>query len=421
MSALRFDPGDLAELRGELDPQLPPDAVYDAIVAAKNKEVLSPNLSLTWGVPAVDGFDGGILPLRHYADFTALFTGAVSADGRLRERVSVTTAPDPRLLALVNVRYLITDKVNDAWVEDVFYDQQFTLTLGEGETATLAYVPKFRATALGLVLDTPSSASGSVSITFTDHPMTHYSITTPRVHFDQPGTPVSITLTGPLTVRGLSLIDERSGAFHSLTLGPYRLAHSGDVKIYDLLTVLPRAFVVPEAVVISDTAAARAALADPTFDPASTVILASEAHVGGHVGGYMGRPVGRHIGLPLLPLPTVTDYEPEYVRLTAEGPGYLLLTDAYYPGWVATLDGMPTPILRADIMFRAVELPEGIHTVEFRFEPRSVTIGLWVSGLAWVSVLIVLIALTLRNKKAGVPKASTSSSSSSVESVQPID
>ncbi len=303
MSALRFDPGDLTELRGELEPQLPPDAVYDAIVATKNKEVLSPNLPLAWGVPAVDGFDGGILPLRRYADFTALFTGAPSADGRLRENLS--TAPDPRLLALVNARYLITDKVNDAWVDDVFYDQQFTVTLAEGETTTVAHVPRFQATALGLVLEDPS---GSLTITFTDNSITNYTITSSRISFDHPGTPLSITLAGPLTVRGLSLIDERSGAFHSLTLGPYRLAHSGDVKIYDLLTVLPRAFVVPEAIVISDDAAAGAALADPTFDPASTVILASG--VGRPVGGYMGRPVGRQASRGL-PLPPVTDYEPE--------------------------------------------------------------------------------------------------------------
>jgi hypothetical protein len=431
MSALRFDPGDLAELRGELEPQLPPDAVYDAIVATKNKEVLSPNLPLAWGVSAVDGFDGGILPLRRYADFTALFTGAPSPDGRLRENLD--TAPDPRLLALVNARYLITDKVNDAWVDDVFYDQQFTVTLAEGETTTVAHVPRFQATALGLVLEAPS---GSFTITFADNSITHYTITSSRVRFGHPGTPLSITLAGPLTVRGLSLIDERSGAFQSLTLGPYRLAHSGDVKIYDLLTVLPRAFVAPEAIVISASrdAAARAALADPRFDPASTVILASGVggymgrpvgrdmgrhvgrpvgrHVGRHVGRDLGRHLGRHVGRHVgrhigLPLPTVTDYEPEYVRLTAEGPGYLLLTDAYYPGWVATLDGRPTPILRADIMFRAVELPEGIHTVEFRFEPRPVTIGLWVSGLAWASVLLTLLVLAFRNKKAGAPKASS--------------
>jgi len=375
MSALRFDPGDLAELRGELDPQLPPDAVYEALVATKHKEVLSPNLPLTWRVMAVDGFDGGLLPLRHYADFTALFTGEVSADGRLRE--NLTTAPDPRLLALVNAHYLITDKVNDAWIGDVFYDLQFTLTLAEGESTTIARVPRFTATALGLVMDSPS---GSVEITFANGSITHYLITSPRVHFEQPAIPITLTLSGPLTVRGLSLIDERSGAFQSLTLGPYRLAHSGDVKIYELLTTLPRAFVVSEAIVVSDTTDAQAALAAPTFSPTTTVILAQRPE---RSEAERNEVEGRSA--------TITHYAPEYVRITAQGPGYLLLTDAHYPGWQATMDGAPTPILRANLMFRAVALPPGEHVVEFRFAPPSVTIGLWVSGITWGLVVAGLI------------------------------
>jgi hypothetical protein len=394
MSALRFDPGDLAELRGELDPQLPPEAVYDAIVSTKNKEVLAPNLPLTWGIPAVDGFDGGLLPLRHYAAFTALFTGQPSADGRLRENIAA--APDSRLLSLVNARYLVTDKVDDAWIDDVFYDLQFTLSLRDGETSSLAHLPQFQATALGLVA---ASASGSVHITFTDgstlnppipqfpnDPLAQSSI---RIRFPHPSTPASITLTGPLTVRGLSLLDERSGAFQSLTLGPYRLVHSGDVKIYDNLGVLPRAFVVPNAVVIPDDAPARAALADPNFDPASTVILASVP---------ISSPI-RHSAFDIRPT-TITAYTPELIRLTASGPGYLLLTDAHYPGWAAAVDGAPAPILRADIMFRAVALPPGAHTVEFRFEPLSVKVGLWISGIAWAAALVALIVFSLQNKKA---------------------
>jgi len=214
MSALRLDPGDSAELHSELDPQLPPDAVYDAIIATKNKEVLSPNLPLAWNVPAVDGYDGGLLPLKNYAAFTQLFTGSVSADGRLRENLAA--APDPRLLSLVNARYLITDKVDDAWIGNVFYDLQFTLTLKAGEQSTIAYVPKFQATALGLVAD---SFSGRVHLTFTDGssadllPSSVYRPPSTVISFTHPATPVSITLIGPLVLRGLSLIDERSGAF----------------------------------------------------------------------------------------------------------------------------------------------------------------------------------------------------------------
>jgi hypothetical protein len=396
MSALRFDPGDLAELHSELDPQLSPNAVYDAIVATKNKEVLSPNLPLKWGIPAVDGFDGGLLPLKHYAAFTELFTGEPSADGRLRE--NLTTAPDPRLLSLVNARYLITDKVDDAWIDNVFYDLQFTLTLTDGEASTIAYVPKFQATALGLVAET---YSGRIQITFSDGSISNHPITQSRIHFDHPSTPTSLTLLGPLTLRGLSLIDERSGAFQSLTLGRYRLVHSGDVKIYQNLDVLPRAFVVPNAVVISDDAAARAVLADPNFDPASTVLLASAPNNPGHLPPRSGRePAGARRPSTFHPQVAITQYTPELIRLTADGPGYLLLTDADYPGWLASVDGSPAPILRADLMFRAVELPAGTHTVEFRFEPLSVKVGLWVSGISWVVVAVSLIVFRLHNKKA---------------------
>jgi len=382
MSALRFDPGDLAELRGIWEPQLPKDAVDDAIVATKHKEVLSPNLPLTWGLPAVDGFDGGILPLKHYAEFTQLFTGALltgtlSADGRLRE--NMTTAPDPRLLSLVNARYLITDKVNDAWVKGVFYDLQFTLSLKDGEQTDIAYLPKFQATALGLVMDNPS---GSVRVEFSDGSKSDLPITDNRLLFTRPLTPTRITLIGPLTLRGLSLIDERTGAFQALTLGRYRLAHSGDVKIYENLDTLPRAFVVPQAIVIADDVAARSALADPTFVPTATVILAESP--------------AAPISATTTQLATITAYSPEHILLTAQGPGYLVLTDAYYPGWITTVDGQPTPSLRADIMFRAVALPEGTHTVEFRFEPRLVTIGVWVSGVAWVTTMAALGLATLK-------------------------
>jgi hypothetical protein len=382
MSALRFDPGDLAELRGALDSQLPPEAVYDAIVATKDKEVLSPNLPLAWGVPAVDGFDGGILPLRRYAEFTQLFTGALSPDGRLRENLAAV--PDQRLLSLVNARYLITDKVGDAWVDGVFYDQQLTLTLAEGETADIAHLPDFQATALGLIAD---KFSGRVSVMFADGASIASPITESRVRFDRAATPTRITLIGPLTVRGASLIDERSEAFVMLTLGRYRLAHSGDAKIYENLDVLPRAFVVPEAVGIADDAEARAALTDAAFDPTETVILASAPQTS-RPSSAVFRPA------------TINNYAPEHVRLTAEGPGFLVLTDAFYPGWSATIDDQPADILRADIMFRAVELTDGMHTVEFRFAPLSVTIGLWVSGITWLAVIIGFIVLRIKKAEA---------------------
>jgi uncharacterized membrane protein YfhO len=74
-----------------------------------------------------------------------------------------------------------------------------------------------------------------------------------------------------------------------------------------------------------------------------------------------------------------------------------LLTDAYYPGWTASIDGASAPILRADIMFRALSLPPGRHAIEFRYAPASVRIGLWISGLTWVALLLAVLLLLRRS------------------------
>jgi len=147
--------------------------------------------------------------------------------------------------------------------------------------------------------------------------------------------------------------------------------------------VLPRAFVAPAAETAADDTAARARLADPTFDPATEVILA----------GSSPQPAApastTKVSLPA----AITAYAPEDVRVSAQGAGYLVLTDAWYPGWKAWVDGAPAPILRADLMFRAVYLLPGSHAVEFRFEPDSVKWGLWLSGIALAVWLAALLAL----------------------------
>ncbi|MEZ4572655.1 MAG: YfhO family protein, partial [Thermomicrobiales bacterium] len=70
---------------------------------------------------------------------------------------------------------------------------------------------------------------------------------------------------------------------------------------------------------------------------------------------------------------------------TAEA-GVLVVNDAYYPGWSATVDGEPVDILRANIAFSGVVIEPGLHAVEMHYEPDSIRYGLAVSIMSIVLV-----------------------------------
>ena len=61
------------------------------------------------------------------------------------------------------------------------------------------------------------------------------------------------------------------------------------------------------------------------------------------------------------------------VEVDNKQPGILVVHEAYYPGWVAEIDGRPARILRTNVLFRGVEVGEGRHLVVFRFEPFSLS------------------------------------------------
>jgi uncharacterized membrane protein YfhO len=89
----------------------------------------------------------------------------------------------------------------------------------------------------------------------------------------------------------------------------------------------------------------------------------------------------------------IVDYQPEHVAIDARSdrPGLLILTDKYYPGWSATVDGVPTPIYRTDYLFRGVAVAAGAHRVEFFYRPRSVIVGaaLTLAGVVAIGAVVV--------------------------------
>jgi hypothetical protein len=84
------------------------------------------------------------------------------------------------------------------------------------------------------------------------------------------------------------------------------------------------------------------------------------------------------------------------VEVEAETPSLLVLTDSHFPGWRAFVDGSERPILRANSLFRAVEISPGVHQVAFKYRPASFRYGLLIS----LATLAVILAAPIRRRPA---------------------
>lgn len=169
--------------------------------------------------------------------------------------------------------------------------------------------------------------------------------------------------------------------------------YGSEAHLYENQNVWPRAFVVPDYVLVSDAASALEAMVAPTFDPEMQVVLFAGESQDATPGFFT--PPEEHSS-PADPASfganaKVTRYEPLQVTIEAETnqPGFLVLSDLFYPGWEATVDGQPVPIYEANACVRAVPLDEGPHTVEFRFRPRPLLYGAIISGLSALVLAVV--------------------------------
>jgi Bacterial membrane protein YfhO len=158
--------------------------------------------------------------------------------------------------------------------------------------------------------------------------------------------------------------------------------------LYKIEGTIPRAYVVNKAAVENDSKKVLRLLSSDEFDPKLEVVLDSEIPM----------PPTRELKATA----KILRYENERVTIatSADNEAILVLGDSYYPGWKAFVDGREEVIRRANLFFRAVPLPAGDHTVEFRYEPRSFTVGLAISvaSLIALAVMTALFAFRSRNK-----------------------
>jgi hypothetical protein len=171
----------------------------------------------------------------------------------------------------------------------------------------------------------------------------------------------------------------------------YRLGFTGKgANIYEREAPIPRAYAVHKARIISDRARILYEL-NRGFDFAREVIIEKAPGValpGKTVEGRLSR------------VELVSSLPHEVViRATLPDAGVLVLSDVYYPGWTASVDGRRSEILRANYAFRAVALGRrGEHTVVFRYEPRSFTLGARITLGALVALVIYFCILAVRRR-----------------------
>lgn len=138
---------------------------------------------------------------------------------------------------------------------------------------------------------------------------------------------------------------------------------------------LQRAVVVYDYQVLSGEQEILAKMASLDFDPAKKVVL--EENPGIVLDKKKEGPIG--------------DWSVESIKYSANNvtleartdrKGILFMSDTYYPGWRAYINGRETKIYRANYAFRAIIIPSGKHNIKFAYKPISFLIGKWVSGVS---------------------------------------
>ncbi|MBI3854222.1 MAG: YfhO family protein [Planctomycetes bacterium] len=157
--------------------------------------------------------------------------------------------------------------------------------------------------------------------------------------------------------------------------------------VYENPRALPRAFLVGRSVNTSSDEERLRFMVSPEFDPRRVVVTERESG-GLQDGGETEKSVVR-----------LASREPGGYALVTESPAdaFLVLAEAYYPGWMVEVDGAPAELLRANHLMQAVRLTAGRHDVRFSYHPRFLMPGF---ALAALGLFVPLGVMALRKKKA---------------------
>ena len=158
------------------------------------------------------------------------------------------------------------------------------------------------------------------------------------------------------------------------------LYNDGGIAVFENKAALPRAFSVPVSgiEVISGAETQLRRLSDRSFDPKREVVLSMLPAQLPNVPG----PAEESGTVDIVN----TGINDTSLRAENKGPSILVLSQTYYPGWKAYVDGHLTEVFPVNLALTGIVLPAGNHDIKFRFQPLSFRIG---AAISLVSVLII--------------------------------
>jgi hypothetical protein len=160
------------------------------------------------------------------------------------------------------------------------------------------------------------------------------------------------------------------------------------VHLFKYLKPPGRFLMFKEAVYVNDAKTATEKLTDKAVDLRSTLVLIGIDETQKNIEKSLETSIGKATLVSYNANKVVIEYE-------AKTDAFLYLSDTYYPGWRAYVDGKATKIYQANLAFRAVKIPMGSHRVEFRYIPFSFYIGLMLT----IFGVVLCIWLIKRDRK----------------------
>jgi hypothetical protein len=167
-------------------------------------------------------------------------------------------------------------------------------------------------------------------------------------------------------------------------LGPVKNSAGSTVYLYRLPGDNPPAWVAPAMVKAGEEATAGTIL-DPRFDPLRVAVIDSAAPVQAQTLAALPAPLNI--------TPRITRYDAGHIAMELSAPApagsALVVSENYFPGWRATVNGQPAPVVRADYNLIGVPLPAGATRISLDFTDAAYRTG------KMVTILAVLLALAL--------------------------